>query len=176
MRSGMIIRLIDVVFILLMGFITASDIIQKTQIKIPEQTTTGNPPPGERPLLLRISVRPTREIGDATLQLIMAQLKSKGKKAASETHKKTQKQLSEYFLKYILKAGASEDAEEDSVFTNAALENYIVGVKNQCDLENKKLVVAIIPHPRSMVQGTVNIFDICRRYRIEYTFRYFRES
>lgn len=176
MKRGLIVRLIDVVFILLMGFITASDIIRKTQIKIPDQTKTGNPPPGERPLLLRIAVRPTREINDATLKQILAQLRSKGKRSASEIDKKTQKELSEQFLKYIVKAGATEDAKEDSMFTVSELETYIIGVKNQCDKENKKLVVAIIPHPRSMVQGTVNIFDICRRYRIEYTFRYFPET
>lgn len=179
MKGGIIVRLIDVVFILLFGFITASDIIQKTQIGLPPLATVGKPPEGESPLVIRISIRPTKYIDDAVLEKMLQQLQAKGKKAGdqAERSKKTQKKISEEFIKYIVKAGTGMDAKEDSVFTVDKLENYILWTKNtKCKKENRKLIIAIIPHPQSMVQGTVNVFDICERYRIEYTFRYYGES
>ena len=60
MKGGIIVRLIDVVFILLLGFISASDIVQKTQIKLPPQlvaSTGGHEVKEPRPLVVRIFVQ-----------------------------------------------------------------------------------------------------------------------
>ncbi|MBN1350978.1 biopolymer transporter ExbD [candidate division KSB1 bacterium] len=175
MRGGMIVRLIDVVFILLLGFINASDIIQKTQVPLPPLTKVGIPPEGERPLVLRISVKPTKEINEAEIQRINQRLQAKGKKAATteEREKKTQKQMSEEYIKYVFQAGVGESAYEDSAFSIKALEGFFDLIQGMCRENNKKLMVSIIPDPNSMVQGTVNVFDICRNRRIEYTFRYY---
>lgn len=175
MKGGIIVRLIDVVFILLLGFITASDIIRKTQVKLPPQlvTSMGNQQVREpRPLVVRIMVKPKREMTPALLNRVKTRLKSTGKKARKEAHKISQREFSEQFVSYGARTGTSEDDPDTEIEELNALENYILRQYKERLQPGQKLVVLILPHPEAMVQGIVNIFDICRRYKIEFHFRY----
>jgi len=177
MRSSMIVRLIDVVFILLLGFINVSDIIHKAQIKLPTQMKIGsNTPKGDRPLLLEVEIIPTQRIDEMELRRIKSQLEGIGKEAGA-VGTKSQKELSEHYLKYFAKTmpdtSIKLEKESDSLFTSQALETFITGIQETCKARGKKMAIAIIPLPESMIQGTVNVFDICRRRRIEYSFKYF---
>jgi biopolymer transport protein ExbD len=175
MKGGIIVRLIDVVFILLLGFISASDIIRKTQVKLPPQlvTSMGNQQVREpRPLIVRIMVKPTQEMTGELLQRIQGRLKSVGKKARVENEKLSQREVSEKFVTYVVRTGSSEDDPDEEMATLSALEKYILQQYQERLLPGQKLIVLILPHPEVIVQGIVNIFDICQRYKIEFHFKY----
>ncbi|MBN2088172.1 hypothetical protein JW964_01085 [candidate division KSB1 bacterium] len=174
MKGGIIVRLIDVVFILLLGFISASDIIHKTQIKLPAQliTSAGRQQVREpRPLVIRIFVEPMQDLTPEKLKQIQENLKPVGKKAYYAKDKITQRTVSEEFIKYIVRTGTTDDAFNEELFGAEALEKYVQNVhKNQLE-PGQKLIIVIIPNPESMIQGVVNIFDVCRRMKLEYHFR-----
>jgi len=175
MKGGIIVRLIDVVFILLLGFISASDIIHKTQVKLPPQLITGmgNQQVREpRPLVIRIMVKPTQDMTNDLLLRIQGRLRSVGKKARVEKEKLTQREVSEKFVTYVVRTGSSEDDPDEELTTLATLENYILRQYQERLMPGQKLIVLILPHPEVIVQGVVNIFDICQRYKIEFHFKY----
>ncbi len=175
MKGGIIVRLIDVVFILLLGFISASDIIRKTLINLPPQlvTSAGRQQVREpRPLVIRIFVEPTQDLTPEKLNLIKADLKPVGKKANYSKNTMNQRTVSEDFVKYVVRTGTTDDAINEELISAEALENYVKNVyKNQLE-PGQKLILVIVPNPESMIQGVVNIFDICRRLKLEYHFRY----
>jgi len=175
MKGGIIVRLIDVVFILLLGFISASDIIHKTQIKLPAQliTSAGRQQVREpRPLVIRIFVEPTQNLTPEKLKQIQADLKPVGKKAYYAKDKRNQRSVSEEFIKYIVRTGTTDDAFNEELFSAEALEKYVQNVHKTQREPGQKLIIVIVPNPESMIQGVVNIFDICRRMKLEYHFRY----
>lgn len=175
MKGGIIVRLIDVVFILLLGFISASDIIHKTQIKLPPQliASAGRQQVREpRPLVIRIFVEPTQELTPEKLNIIKTYLKPVGKKAYYSKNTVTQRTISEEYIKYVVRTGTTDEDFNEELFTAEALEKYIQNAyKNRLE-PGQKLIIAIVPNPESMIQGVVNIFDICRRMKLEYHFRY----
>lgn len=175
MKGGIIVRLIDVVFILLLGFISASDIIHKTQIKLPPQliTSAGRQQVREpRPLVIRIFVEPTQVLTPEKLKEIQVNLKPVGKKAYYAKDKMNQRAVSEEYIKYVVRTGTTDDAYNEELFSAETLEKYVQNVyKNRLE-PGQKLVIVIVPNPESMIQGVVNIFDICRRMKLEYHFRY----
>lgn len=175
MKGGIIVRLIDVVFILLLGFISASDIIRKTQVKLPPQliTSMGSQQVREpRPLVVRIMVKPTQEMTSDLLQRIKGRLYSVGKKARVEKDKLSQREVSEKFVTYVVRTGSSEDDPDEEITSLYDLEKYILRQYQERLLPGQKLMVLILPHPDVIVQGIVNIFDICQRYKIEFHFKY----
>jgi hypothetical protein len=173
MKGGIIVRLIDVVFILLLGFISASDIIRKTQIKLPKQLVSSmrQEVKEPRPLVVRIFVAPKKVMTDADFNIIRQNLKSTGKKAKKEKNKFTQRWVSEHYVSYFVRTGAAEDDPQEEIESIDALENYIISQYRNRLIPGQKMIILIIPHPDAMLQGVVNIFDICRRYKLEYSFR-----
>ncbi|GEM_PF-1415021 len=175
MKGGIIVRLIDVVFILLLGFISASDIVHKTQIKLPPQliASAGRQQVREpRPLVIRIFVEPTQELSSEQLNVIKTDLKPIGKKAYYSKNTLTQRKISEKYIKYIVRTGTSDADFNEELFSGDALEKYVKNVYRTQLESGQKLIIVIVPNPESMIQGVVNIFDICRRLKLEYHFRY----
>ena len=158
----------------IVGLHSASDIIRKTQIKLPKQlvTSIGNKNPNpNKPLVLRIMVQHTRVLTVDDFNYIIANLQSVGKKAKKEKDKFTQRMVSEQYVNYFSKAGAEKNAVNTEIRDLQALEEYILAQRTTL-IPGQKMIVVIIPHPESMLQGIVNIFDICQRHKIEYHFKY----
>jgi biopolymer transport protein ExbD len=177
MKGGIIVRLIDVCFITLFGFIVASDVIHKAQIKLPPQLSAsmGQGKVREpRPLVLRIQVRPKQMLTQGLLRQIETNLRPVGKKAQSEANqsKMTQLEYSEQFVSYVVRTGTRDEDIEEELKTVQELENYVRRQRAERLEPGQKLIIAIVPDGEAMLQGIVNIFEICRRYRLEYHFRY----
>jgi len=175
MKGGIIVRLIDVVFILLLGFISASDIIRKTQIKLPPQLTasTGGQEVREpRPLVIRIFVQKIQDLTPELLKIINSRLRSVGKKGMNEKNRLDQRLVSERFVAYSVRTGVTDEDLDETITTTIELEMYIIQQIQERLEPGQKVMVVIMPDPEVMVQGVVNIFDICRRYKIEYHIKY----
>ncbi|MDZ7262288.1 MAG: hypothetical protein ONB05_09325, partial [candidate division KSB1 bacterium] len=109
MKGGMIIRLIDVVMLLLFGFITVSDIVQRTQVPLPAKAKKKTVQKDTTEVVfsvIGVEIVPTKKIDRSNLQAITAQLEELGKKWQKQEGKKTQKELSQEFCKYIVTTGA----------------------------------------------------------------------
>lgn len=174
MKGGIIVRLIDVVFILLLGFITASDIVRKTQVKIPEQIVSSMGPDSvkNKPKVIRLTVQPTKTLTPADFVIIQSRLKSVGKKAATETNKFSQRWVSGKYITYSAKIG-SQKYDTGTPFTELdKLEKYLIDEKYKSRAIRQRMILVILPDPEVMLQGVVNIFDICQRNHIEYHFGY----
>ena len=113
-----------------------------------------------------------QELTPQILYAIDMRLQSVGKKAKKETDKWDQRSVSEMFVSYSARTGTSDDDEDEPIESLAHLENYIIEQIRTRLIPGQKMVVVIMPDPEVMVQGVVNVFDICRRYKIEYTFKY----
>jgi biopolymer transport protein ExbD len=76
-KGGLIIRLIDVVLILLLGFIGISDFTVKTQVKLPQGANESNTPVEKKVVVfVRILKNQTYEIEDGKQKLMnVAELK-----------------------------------------------------------------------------------------------------
>jgi len=148
-KGGLIVRLIDVVMLLLLGFLLISDIVHKEQIKLPGPTGTRKKL-SQKSEILPIDVHVMR--GDTTLPDIDPKTEYSLIKLG---------QLYTYYLVY----------EEDKVFRFRKLdklEEHLLLTRASYD----SISVIINPHPNSIIQGTINLIDICRRYNFKRKFRY----
>ena len=141
-KSGIVIRLIDIVFILLLGFLQISDIIHKDEIKLPPKSAT-NTEPKERPEILTLEI--TIIDSDTTMKQIDRQ---------NEKSYITLAQLSCYYL-------VDENGRFKRIRMLKKLEEDLKSRNARPEIDS--LVVIIIPDSNSIVQGTINLIDICRR-------------
>ncbi|MDZ7332550.1 MAG: biopolymer transporter ExbD [candidate division KSB1 bacterium] len=146
--GGIIIRLIDIVMNLLFGFLMISDIVHKTEIKLPSQA--GRSPVVSEKRVMPIEVQIFR--GDTTIIGIDPQ---------TERSLRVKSQLYGY---YVL----NEDERLYRIRMLDKLEDHLFTAKASYDSIN----VIINPDAESIVQSTINLVDICRRYRIEKRFRF----
>lgn len=146
--GGIIIRLIDIVMNLLFGFLMISDIVHKTEIKLPSQA--GRSPVVSEKRVMPIEVQIFR--GDTTITDIDPQ---------TERSLRVKSQLYGY---YVL----NEDEKLYRIRMLDKLEDHLFTAKASYDSIN----VIINPDAESIVQSTINLVDICRRYRIEKRFRF----
>ncbi len=148
-QGGLIVRLIDVVLLLLLGFLLISDIVHKEQIKLPGPAGTRRNLT-EKSQILPIDVHVVE--GDTTLSEINPE---------TEYSLKRLGQLYCYYLIY----------QEDKVYQIRKLdkleEHLLIAQANYDSIS-----VIINPHPNSIIQGTINLIDICRRHGFKRKFRY----
>ena len=148
-KGGLIVRLIDVVLLLLLGFLLISDIVHKEQIKLPGPTGTRRNLT-ERAQILPIDVHVVE--GDTVLPDVDPEKEFSLKKLA---------QLYCYYLVY----------QEDRVYRFRKidkLEEHLLITQASYD----SVSVIINPHPNSIIQGTINLIDICRRHGLSRKFKY----
>ena len=148
-KGGLIIRLVDVVLLLLLGFLLISDIVHKEQIKLPGPTGTRSNLT-EKSQILPIDIHVVE--GDTVLPDINPETEYSLKKVA---------QLHCYYLVY----------EEDRVYhirNINRLEEHLLIAQATYD----SISIIINPHPNSLIQGTINLIDICRRHGLNRKFKY----
>lgn len=148
-KGGLIVRLIDVVLLLLLGFLLISDIVHKEQIKLPGPTGTRRNLT-EKSEILPIDVHVVE--GDTILADVDPETEYSLKKLG---------QLYCYYLIY----------QEDRIYhirTIDKLEEHLVIAQATYD----SVSVIINPHPNSIIQGTINLIDICRRHGLKRKFKY----
>ena len=152
-KGGGIIRLIDVVLILLLGFLQVSDIVHKKQIKLPGKTSSKKDSnDANKTLPIEIYIIDA----DTTIDAI---------DPATETSLKVKGQLHCY---YLLK----ENKETFRIRMLDNLEKHLVTAKLNYD----SLAIIISPKPNSMIQGTISLIDICRKYGLKRKFKYVEEN
>jgi len=148
-KGGLIVRLIDIVLILLLGFLQISDIVHKNQIKLPGPTgTRRNLSEKSKILPIDIHVMP----GDTTMPEIDPEREYSLKKLG---------QLYCYYLLYenekIYRIRTLDKLEEHLLFAQASYDS---------------ISVIINPDPNSIIQGTINLIDVCRRHNFKRKFKY----
>jgi len=144
--NGLIIRLIDIVMILLLGFLNISDIIHKNEIKLPSKKKTTKNATNNQMLRLKVQIVPS----DTTIDSLKT----------SSSHIK----LSQQFIFYRV----SEGDKSYRIRNLDQLEDKILRIKANYD----SMLVIIKPDSNSIVQGTINLIDICRRYNLKRMFDY----
>jgi len=148
-KGGLIVRLIDVVLLLLLGFLLISDIVHKEQIKLPGPTGTRRNLT-ERTEVLPIDVHVVE--GDTVLPDVDPETEYSKKKLA---------QLYCYYIVY----------QEERVYyirKIEKLEEHLLIAQATYD----SVSVIINPHPNSIIQGTINLIDICRLHGLNRKFKY----
>ncbi len=148
-KGGLIVRLIDVVLLLLLGFLLISDIVHKEQIKLPGPTGTR------------------RNLTEKTQVLPIDIHVVEGDTVLSDVNPKTEyslKKLAQLYCYYIV-------YQEERIYYIRKidkLEEHLLTTQATYD----SVSVIINPHPNSIIQGTINLIDICRRYGLKRKFRY----
>ena len=152
-KSTIIIRLIDVVFILLLGFLNISNIVNKKQIKLPPKSGTKDNVEKETEILpIEVLVMP----GDTIIAGIDP--------FAKETSLIEKGQLYCYYL-------VNENYDQFYFRMLDKLEDHLKKAHSAYD----SVVVVVKPDPNSMIQGTINLIDICRKYNFKRKFKYKEE-
>ncbi len=145
-RNSMIIRLIDVVMILLLGFINISDIIHKNDIKLPSMNRSSRRSQTKETLKLRVHIVPSdtviKELKDERSNLLRGQ----------------------QFCYYLIEQGG----EATRIRFLDKLEKQLYNAY----LSDDSLLVIIAPDSNSIIQGTISLIDICRKYNIRRMFDY----
>jgi len=145
-RNGTIIRLIDVVMILLLGFLSISDIVHKNEIKLPTGRKKTKSPQQSKLLRLRIQIVHS----DSTID----SLQNNNSRIAK----------SQQFITYSV----SGDEKSFRIRNLDQLEDELKKTKAMYD----SMLVIIAPDSNSIVQGTINLIDICRRNHFKRMFDY----
>ena len=136
-KTSMIIRLIDVVLILLFGFIKISHIVFFAQIKLPasEQDVST-------------------EEDEKDKEIVVVLVDSKLQKEGSE----------EVIMKFVIPEAEKDSREYNNL---NELEDYLVARANDNKKLNNSFLVLIEPFPESLLQTAVDVMDICKRNNIE---------
>ncbi len=153
--SGLIIRLIDIVLILLLGFLNISDIIHKNEIKLPTGKKSSSSSTKSEILRLRIHIVPSDTLIDSL-------------HVANTDENITYKDRSQEKLYYQIDEGDKSYRIRNLV----KLEDQILRVRNRYD----SVLVIINPDSNSIIQGTINLIDICRLYGLKRMFDYKYQS
>lgn len=169
MRGSIIVRLIDIVFILLLGFISTSDIIKKAQVQLQPQLQTGTSRQDQKtqPIVLRILVQPKEKLN----QKLLAKIEDiyYQRTLNMTTARFDQVVFTNDYVKYSVRDNLGDGAE--ALFeTVEDLETHLISVQKGSG--RREVVLVIVPDPEVMIQGIVNLFDICQQQKIKYLFRY----
>lgn len=149
-KSGsLIIRLIDVVLLLLLGFLLISDIIHKNQIKLPGPAGTSKRQDQERKIL-NIHINIVDE--DTTITGI------------DPDNEFSLIKLAQLYCYYLVQ----EDDKTYHIRDLEKLEKHLL----LAQAANDSISVIINPRPNSIVQGTINLIDVCRKYGFKRQFQY----
>jgi len=156
-KNGIIVRLIDVVLNLLMGFLLISDIVHKEQIKLPGPASSRDrQEQKEKVVSIEVKVIPS----DTTL---------------ADVDSKTEKSLIKLCqLHSIYEVHDNEEIHKYRILEN--LEDYLYQTKLSYEAGGAKVAIVIDPDPESMIQATINVIDICRKYNIKRNFRYYENE
>jgi biopolymer transport protein ExbD len=146
--AGVIVRLIDVVLNLLFGFLMITDIIHKTEIKLPSIAGRAAVVSEKKVLPIEIKIVP----GDTVIAAIDPK---------TENSLRVLSQLYGYYF-------IQEDVNTYRIRMLDRLDEYLVTTKTSYD----SITVIINPDPGSIIQGTINLVDACRKYGIEKKFRF----
>jgi len=145
-------RLIDVVMILLLGFIQSSTIIHRNEIKLPAKTGRRTPL-NQKSEILPINIRVVP--GDTTIETI------------DPDTKLTRIYLGQFYCYYL----ASENDKIHRIRFLENLEDFLLRTRASYD----SVIVIIKPDSESVIQGTINLIDICRRHGFKRKFQYKEE-
>lgn len=147
--KGIILRLIDVVLIILVGFVSVADLEPKGRFDLPRSEKSEEE--SEEPIdMLIVSVKAdeensrieTREVLQDDGEVTVASLQIPG-------------------IIYDLIWYIGEEEFSDKALTNESLEEKLEAFQNR---EIKQIVIS--PSPDSPVEGTVTPYDICKRLRL----------
>lgn len=148
--GGLIVRLIDLSLLMLLGFLQTSDIVHKSQIKLPGPSARSKQIQDDQKKILPVDVHVMW--GDTT----MAEIDPLTERSLIKLG-----QLYSYYVVF----------ESDKVFRIRdldKLEQHLLITQASYD----SIVVIVNPHPNSIVQGTINLIDICRRHNFNRKFQY----
>jgi biopolymer transport protein ExbD len=150
-KSGgsLIIRLIDVVLLLLLGFLLISDIVHKSQIKLPGPTGTSRKQAQEQ------------KIQNIHINIVDEDTTIAGIDPEKEYSLIRLAQLHCYYL-------VQEDDKIYHIRDLEKLEKHLILAQAAYD----SISVIIDPRPNSIVQGTINLIDVCRKYGFKRRFQY----
>lgn len=147
-KGGVIVRLIDVVLNLLFGFLMISDIIHKTEIKLPSIAGRATVVSEKKVMPIEIKVVPE--------DTIIASI--------NPDTERSLRILSQLYGFYFIQ----EDEKTYRIRMLDKLDEYLLNTKASYD----SITVIINPDPGSIIQGTINLVDICRKYGIDKKFRF----
>lgn len=147
--GSLIIRLIDVVLLLLLGFLSISDIVHKNQIKLPGPTGTSRRQSQDQ------------KIQNIHINIIDEDTTMVGVDPANEFSLIKLAQLHSYYLVH-------EDENTYHIRDLEVLEKHLVLAQAAYD----SISVIIDPRPESIVQSTINLIDVCRKHGFNRRFQY----
>ncbi len=162
-KGGIIIRLIDVVLILLLGFLKVSDIVHKKQIKLPSSTRSQSKLEVSKEVLaLEVKV-----LSLTNKDNIPTNVASELAKINSEKEPSLIKQ-SQLYCSYFIQ----ENLKGHHIYLLDKLDKYLDSTYTAYKTRGDSMFVVINPDSNSIVQGTINLIDICRRHNIKRSFMY----
>ena len=147
--GGLIIRLIDVVLLLLLGFLLISDLVHKSQIKLPGPTGTSR-----------------RQAQEQKIQNIHINIVDEDTTIAGIDPEKEFSliKLAQLYCYYLVQ----ENDKTYHIRDLEKLEKHLILTQAAYD----SISVIINPRPNSIVQGTINLIDVCRKYGFKRRFQY----
>ena len=161
--GGIIIRLIDVVLILLLGFLKVSDIVHKKQIKLPSRASSQRSMDKPKNVIpLKIMVMPTKK-DDVISPKVALELNKINQEDEHFLNKKSQLYCY-YMVLDSIKTRRVQLIEE--------LNSYIDSTYRVYRANGDSMFVVINPDSNSIIQGTINLIDVCRRHNIKRSFMY----
>ena len=161
--GGIIIRLIDVVLILLLGFLKVSDIVHKKQIKLPSRASSQRSMDKPKNVVpLKVMILPTKK-DDIVPDHIALELSKIDPESEFSLSLKSQL-FCYYMVQDSIKTRRIQLIEELDSYIDSTYKSYMVN--------GDSMFVVINPDSNSMVQGTINLIDVCRRYKIKRSFQY----
>ena len=160
--SGLVVRLIDIVLILLMGFLLISDIVHKDQIKLPRQAVAQNKPQKQKKKIIPLKIKVMPITDEDKIEL------SPELKKINPEKEKSLIKLSELRCYYVV----LDSVKPRKIQLLDKLERYLDSTKTYYDAVGDSLIVVINPDSNSMIQGTINLINICRMYDIKRSFLY----
>ncbi len=152
-RNSLIIRLIDVVLLLFFGFVKVSDIVHKKQIKLPDSSAAESSQMSvSRIIPVEIEVLPTNEaIGSFNGSFSSSLIEN-----------------SQVYSYYVI----HDSAKTHRMQQVKELDQYLSDLNASYQAQGDSMLVLIHPDSNSIIQGTVNLIDICRRLNLKRNFMY----
>lgn len=150
--KGTIMRLIDVVMILLLGFMQSSTVIHRSELELPSKTGRKAPKDKKQEILpIEVRVLP----GDTT----MADIDPKTEFSLIN--------LGQLFCYYRV----IEQNKSYHIRMLDILKEHLLRTRASYD----SVIVIIKPDSQSIIQGTINLIDVCRDNGFKRKFQYTEE-
>ncbi len=149
-NKGTIIRLIDIVMILLLGFMLSSTVIHRNELQLPSKSGRKSPKQNQKDQIVPLEIMVLA--GDTTMLDINPK---------TETSRMVLGQLYCYYQ-------VIEQNRRYKIRMLDKLEEYLLRTRASYD----SVIVIIKPDSQSIIQGTINLIDICRRNGFTRKFQY----